>query len=153
MTESSRLLCLLLDPPGFPAIKGDFVGKDKIQEILNNFARATEVRPPCEARIDPDTCIACTEWTTESLEAGARLWGQARAPETIKALAAEVLRLRAERDDLQAQVLRHHIMRNRLRSCVSDTNVTRAWDRMRSLTLRDVEADGVSGEGADRHRK
>lgn len=88
------MLCLLFDPPGFPAIKGDFVGKDKIQEILNNFARATEVRPPCEARIDPDTCIACTEWTTESLEAGARLWGQARAPETIKALAEEVLRLR-----------------------------------------------------------
>lgn len=79
--------------------------------------------------------------------------GQARAPETIKALAAEVLRLRAERDDLQAQVLRHHIMRNRLRLCVSDTNVTRAWDRMRSLILQDVEADVVSGEGADRHRK
>jgi len=35
----------------------------------------------------------------------------------------------------------------------SDTNVTKARDRMRPLILQDVEADGVSGEGAERHRK
>lgn len=66
----------------------------RLEKILEDFALATAVRPPCEARIDPDTCVACTAWTTDSLEAGVRLWGQARAPGTIKALAAEVMRLR-----------------------------------------------------------
>lgn len=52
-----------------------------------------------------------------------------------RAMAAEVLRLRAE-------VLRYHSLRNRLRSCVSDTNVSSAWDRMRSLILQDAASDG-----------
>ena len=66
----------------------------RLQEILADCARATAKRPPCEARIDPDTCVVCTAWTSESLEAGVRLWGKARAPGTITTLAAEVLRLR-----------------------------------------------------------
>ena len=75
---------------------------DRLQTILDDFARATAVRPPCEAGLDPDACDACIAFTTESLEAGVRLWGQARAPGTIKALAAEVLRLRAELAALRA---------------------------------------------------
>lgn len=117
------------------------MGKDKIQEILNNFARATEVRPPCEARIDPDTCIACTKWTTESLEAGARLWGQARAPETIKALAAEVLRLRRIEDAVCADIAAEdaHNAANAAREA--------AW---RNALAKDV--DEMSAEGQRRHK-
>lgn len=67
---------------------------EKLQAILADYATATAKRPPCEAGLDPDTCTACIAWTTESLEAGVRLWGKARAPGTIKILAEEVLKLR-----------------------------------------------------------
>ncbi len=67
---------------------------DKLQALLTDYALATGPRPPCEARIDPDTCVACTAWTTESLEASVRLWGVGRGRGTVTALVEEVLRLR-----------------------------------------------------------
>ena len=67
---------------------------ETLRAMLADYATATAKRPPCEAGLDPDACDACIAWTSESLEAGVRLWGKARAPGTITALAAEVLRLR-----------------------------------------------------------
>jgi len=140
------------------------VGKDKIQEILNNFARATEVRPPCEDRIDPDDdalrasapaglCCwtggarRCPRQATHRLtdrlipdhlnlycEAHANAewssavhpWGRVEAlpgvTESIT-LAAEVLRLRAERDELRAVCDDLHVDVVRARDALDDMRV------------------------------
>ena len=74
---------------------------DKLQAILTDYALATGSRPPCEARIDPDTCTACIAWTTKSLEASVRLWGIGRERGIVTALVEEVLRLREQHKENQ----------------------------------------------------
>jgi hypothetical protein len=110
---------------------------ETLRAMLADFATATAKRPPCEAGLDPDACDACIAFTTESLEAGVRLWGQSRAPGTIKAIAAEVLRLRGLHEDALAAHERLAI---------------RAWDAVQGDHHEPPASEDALVEGIERLR-